>query len=262
MHALLHALHRLPDLAILTIVVGTTVGLVAAAPFVVRVLSRRTIAPAHDEAAYDAFKAVTAMMGVVLAFSLVQANANLRSAETLVGREAIALAAIDRILLRMDTPNASDLRPLVAAYGQSRIRDEWPEMSVGERSSGTDARYTDLSRAARALRPADARQQSMFSELLKHLDELAEVREMLILDSEVMLPDFFWITTGGLLLLALGLAALSDVTLSRIVGLGSATAAVSLLLAFVIIVDQPFAGETSVSPAPLRKVLELNARRI
>jgi hypothetical protein len=34
-----------------------------------------------------------------------------------------------------------------------------------------------------------------------------------------------------------------------------------LLLAFVIIVDIPFEGETSVSPRPLQKALMLNAKR-
>jgi hypothetical protein len=258
---LLEFLHDLPDLAVLPLIVALVVAGAMAAPFIGRRILRLRPNAARDEAAFDAYKAIMAMVGVVLAFSLVQVNANLRSAETIVGREASAFALVDRTLLRFGGPGAAQVRPLLAAYGQSRIHDEWPDLARAGRNAETEARYTALSRAGRAIEPGDPRQQAMYAELLKGLDDLAESRDLVLQDAETELPLFFWIVTDGFLALAFALALLADNTLGRAVGLGAAAAGVALLLAFVIIVDQPYRGETSVSPSPIMKALVLNSRR-
>jgi hypothetical protein len=262
MAQLLELLHHLSDLGILATVLIVIVGVMMGAPFILRLKKEvKDVAETRDEAAHDAYKAIMSMIGVVLAFSLVQVNGNLRSAETVVGKEAAALSTLDRVLLRMGTPAAAEVRPLVAEYGNSRIVDEWPGLAHGERDARTDNKYNALSKASRALNPNDLRQQSMFNEVLKNLDDIAEQREMLIMDSDVALPNFFWITTTGFLVLAFVLATLTVPTLGRAVGLAAPAAGVALLLAFVIIVDQPFSGQTSVSSAAIQKTLKLNERR-
>ena len=254
-------LHSLPDLVILPLVVTVIVAVAMLAPLIGRRIMRIPDNARRDEVVFDAYKAIMAMVGVVLAFSLVQVNGNLRSAETLIGREASAFAAVDRILLRFGNQTALDARPLLAAYGQSRVNEEWPGLARAERNPGTDERYTTMSQAARALEPSPGRQQAMFAELLKGLDDLAEARELVLQDAQTELPVFFWIVTYGFLVLAFALALLAEPTLSRTVGLGATAAGVALLLAFVIIVDQPYKGETSVSPSPIQKTLVLNSRR-
>ena len=104
----------------------------------------------------------------------------------------------------------------------------------------------------------------MYGELVKALDDLANIREELITgaDPETSgLPAFFWATIVGLIAVAFCLATLATASLGRTVAVGAAAAAIALLLAFVIIVDIPFEGETSVSPRPLEKALMINAKR-
>jgi hypothetical protein len=258
---MLDLIHTLPDLVILPMVVAILVAVAMLAPLAGRHLLRLQGNAARDEGAFDAYKAIMAMVGVVLAFSLVQVNGNLREAESLVAREASAFALVDRTLLRFGSDAALNARPLLAAYGRSRVDDEWPGLARSERNATTDLRYTALSRFARAVEPAQGRQQAMYSELLKGLDDLAETREMVLQDAETALPIFFWFVTGGFLALALALALMSDPALSRIVGLGASAAGVGLLLAFVIIIDEPYKGGTSVTPLAIKKALILNDRR-
>lgn len=262
MQAVLSHLHRLPNLAILFVVVAVVSGLAAAAPHVGRRMLRLKRDEARGTAATDAFKAVMAMTGVVLAFALVEANTNLHAIEGLVAREGAALSAVDRALLRSGNPQLVAIRPVLAAYGASIVSDEWPILATADRSDATDDAYNALSAQARAANPADARQQIMFAELLKSLDDLADLREQRIAESEADLPAFFWTTATGLLLVAFGLGLLAMDTLETSVGLGATAAAVGLLLAFVVIVDQPFEGDTSVSPKEIVKALKLNARRM
>lgn len=133
----------------------------------------------------------------------------------------------------------------------------------GERSEAASAAYTELSKGIRAIGPdATTRQQAMYRELLKALDDLFDLREEIISDSELGLPKFFWVTTLGLLTLGVVLAALTASNIGRTVGVGAPAAAVALLLAFVIIVDLPFEGETSVGSDSIKKMLTINAHRM
>lgn len=258
---MLNLLHRLPDLAILGVVLSIIVLIAVYLPVLSRRLFNYEISKEGDEAAFDAFKAVMAMIGVVLAFSLVQADSNLRSIEVTVEKEANALAATDRILMRIGRPDFAAARPLVAAYGKAVVEDEWPKLAQGARSDAADKAYNALSRTARALGPDTPREQAMYNELLKNLDDLAEYREAIVADADMHLPDFFWITVSGLMLIGFGLALLTQPTLSRRVGLGATAGAVALLLTFVIIVDVPFEGQTSVSSRQIERTLIVNARR-
>ena len=262
MSTLLSKLHLLPNLEILVIVVGVLSALTMLAPHIGRRVLRIRKGGSWAPAALDAFKALMTMTGVVLAFALVQANANLHMIEEIVAKEASALAATDRSLLRSGNPALVTLRPALSAYGRSIVDDEWPLLAEQDRGTGTDQAYNALSRQARAVTPADARQQAMFAELLKNLDDMADFREQRLAESESDLPEFFWVTTAGLMAVAFVLALLADASLATTVSLGATTAAVALVMSFVIIVDQPFEGETSVKPKEIVKALDLNARRI
>lgn len=261
MSSLLRLLHQLPDLAILALVVVVLTGFAMAAPFIGQRLFRLPADEKRADAAFDAFKAVMAMTGVVLAFALVEANANLHAVQALVAKEAAAITAADRSLLRSGNPGLITLRPALAAYATSIVDDEWPLLATEARSGDTDDAYNALSKQARAVNPADARQQAMFSELLKALDDMADYREQRLVEGESDLPSFFWVTTGGLLAIGFGLALLTAATLHGIVSVGATTAAIALLVGFTIIVDQPFEGETSVTPKEIVKALQLNSRR-
>jgi hypothetical protein len=264
MHRILHWLHQLGDPEILALVLTTiTLGMMAA-PHIGRGVLRLSGRKERDEAVFSAFNAVVSMLGVVLAFSLVQANATLRTLEGKVTKEAAAFEALDRALLRIGKPGFAGLRPGLAAYGQSIVADEWPQLASGGRSAKTDDLFNALARSIQSLIPEGGRQQAVYAELVKTLDDLADLREELLSDADPEtsgLPVFFWTTIAGLIGVAFCLATLTAPSLGRTVAVGAAGAAIALLLAFVIIVDIPFEGDTSVSSRPLQKALILNAKR-
>jgi hypothetical protein len=258
---LLTALHRLPDLAILVVVVILITSLSVLAPIIAHRILGLSQDQDRQDAALDGYKAIMGMMGVVLAFSLVQANTNLQTVQALVGKEATALAAVDRVLLRSGQADLIALRPQLADFGTKIVQLEWPLLASGDRSPDADAAYTKLSRGVRAMSPTDQRQETMYGELLKQMDDLSELREQVIEASDISLPNFFWITTTGLLLVALGLASATSDGLKQRVAVAATAAAVALLLVFVIIIDRPFEGETSVSSDPISKALQRNSHR-
>jgi hypothetical protein len=264
MHQVLHWLHKLSDAQILALVLTSLTLAMMAAPRLGRTLLRLPERKERDEAVANAFSAVVSMLGVVLAFSLVQANNTLREFQGKVTKEAVALEVLDRSLLTIGKPAFAELRPRLAAYGQSMVADEWPSLAGGGRSARTDDLFNTLAKGIHDLNPDDARQQTIYAELIRTLDELADLREELLAgaDPETSgLPSFFWSTIVGLIAVAFCLATMTVPALGRTVAVGAAAAAIAMLLSFVIIVDVPFEGETSVSSRPLQKALLVNAGR-
>jgi hypothetical protein len=251
----------MPDLAILAWVVVVLTGVAMLAPQFGRRALRWGEDRVREDAAFDGYKAVASMIGVVLAFSLVQANGVLRSLDDVVAKEAATISTTDRVLQRIGQPQLGDLRPALAAYGQSIVNDEWPRLALGQRNPATDDAFAVVSKAIRSATPTDSRQQAMYNELLRNLDNLADLREQIVAATDEGLPHFFWITVLGLMVVCGGLAAVSGAGLSRAVGLGGPATAIALLLAFVIIVDKPFEGETSVKPTAIVKMLVLMSHR-
>jgi hypothetical protein len=258
---ILHLMHRLPDLLILAITVVVLTGLAMAAPFVSRHVFGLPTHEKRNSAALDSYKAVMATVAFVLAFSLVQANGNLHSVDALVDKEAATISATDRVLLRLGKPELAALRPALVKYARTLIDDEWPLLTVGQRSTAADDAFTALSRAARELAPDNARQEAMYNELLRDLDDIADFREQIIGVTDEGLPGFFWITISGLLAIGLFLAGLVGGDLINTIAVGATAAAIGLLLAFLIVVDLPFEGETSVRPTSIEKALVVIARR-
>jgi hypothetical protein len=257
----LHFMHQSPDLGILAVTLIAVTCAAMLAPHIGRHVLRFPKNDERDDAAFDGYKSLMGMIGVVLAFSLVQANSNLRQVTDTVSKEASAIATVDRILLRSGKPDLVALRPLLAKYGESLVNDEWPLLSRGERSDAASEAYNNLSKGARATSPEDSRQQAVYAELLKTMDDLFDLREEVLADSEIGLPKFFWVTAFGLLIVGFVLAGLTASSLSRTVGVGAPAAGVALLLAFVIIVDLPFEGETSIGPEAIKKTLTIDAHR-
>jgi hypothetical protein len=262
--ALLLWLHQFGNLTILLIVVTGFAIAMMIGPYFGRHILRLKPNTLLDEASFKAFSAIMSMVGVVLAFSLVEANNSLSGAQSIVVHEAAAFQAVDRSLLRSNNAEFAAVRPLLASFGGVLLQHEWPNLKFGLRDQVAEKSFDDVSRAFGKLDPKNYREQDMFDEAVRQLDVLGDDREALIAAADPQesgLPAYFWITISSLLGLCFGLACLSDTNVERTVGLGAEAAAIGLMLAFLIIVDEPFEGQTSVSPNPIKVALQVNQTR-
>jgi len=257
-------LYNLPNLGI-ALLLGTVGGcLLAGVPFLREKLLRIQVPADQSEAVGKALSVVVGFTGVVLAFSLVQAQNNLRNLEAHVGVEAHNLSQLDRLLVRYGDPElffstsyASDaIRAYLREYANSIVRDEWPELRKGRSSERTAALYRPISRNLLAIDPPPGRQSLIYAEMLKKADEIAADRKArVVAATKLEVPWIFWQTIVVLLVLLLVLAALSEATFGRAVALGGQGFGLALLVALVFIFDEPFKGEQSVSPEPIVTVV-------
>ena len=91
----------------------------------------------HAKAAHDALGVVIGFAALILAFSLVQEQINVRNLEAQVGTEADNLSQLDRLLVRFGNPGDDALRLSLREYANSITNDEWPEQSKGGASGRT-----------------------------------------------------------------------------------------------------------------------------
>jgi Protein of unknown function (DUF4239) len=257
-------LYKLPDVGI-ALVFGTVGAcLLAGLPFLREKLLRIQVLGDDSEFASKALNVVIGFTGVVLAFSLVQAHNNLRNLEAQVGTEGHNLAQLDRLLIRYGDPElflttsyATDaIRVSLREYADSIVKDEWPELSKGRPSQRTRALFRPISRGILAIDPPPGRQSLIYAEMLKKTDEIAADRKArVVAATKLELPWIFWETIVALLVVLLLLAAFSEATFVRAVALGGQGFGLALLVSLVFIFDEPFKGQSAVSPEPIVTVV-------
>jgi hypothetical protein len=255
-------LYNLPDIGIALLFGIVGAGLLAGVPFLREKLLRIQVPGDHSEAAHNASGVVIGFTGVVLAFSLVEAHGNLRNLEAQVGTEGHNLAQMDRLILRYGDPADDAIRASLRDYANSIVTDEWPELRKGRQSERTTALFRPISRSILAIDPTPGRQSLIYAEMLKKVDEIAADRKArVVAATKLELPSIFWEAIIALLVIVLLLAAFSESTFGRAMALGGQGFGLALLVALVFIWDEPFKGQTSVSPDPIIKVIaEMQAR--
>jgi hypothetical protein len=122
--------------------------------------------------------------------------------------------------------------------------------------------FRPISRGIIAIEPTAGRQTLIYAEMLKKADEIAADRKArLVAATKLELLAIFWEAIVGLLAMLLLLAAFSECTFGRALALGAQGFGLALLVALVFIFDEPFKGQTAVSPQPIITVVaEMEAR--
>lgn len=117
------------------------------------------------------------MTSLVLAFTLVEAENNFRKADLLVATEASQINRLDRLLSRYGDDSATDLRRHLLAYAKAIVDDEWPAMLHGGRSDKVRLALTPLSRGIFEIEPRPGRETTIYAEILRSFDTIAESRD-------------------------------------------------------------------------------------
>ena len=247
-------LYSLPDLGVV-ILFGSVLALVFALAPLLRLRLFGHVSDANSEIARTTITAITGFTGVVLAFSLVQAQGNLRGGQQTVASEAMQLEQMDRLLTQYGDAKVAAIHEAVLAYAESVVADEWPKLSEHSSSKRTADLFGALSRRIVDIQPTPGRENVIYADLVKIADQLAESREDRLNATDLGLPPIFWEAIALLTLLLVGFAAFVEPRRARAMSLGGLGAGLALLIALVFIFDQPFLGDVSVTPDAIVKAL-------
>jgi hypothetical protein len=245
-------LYSLSDISVAILFSAVAAIAFAAAPLLRAQLFGKVSEPG-SEFARTTMTAITGFTGALLAFSLVQAQGNLRAVQQMIATEAMQLRQMDRILASYGDERVVAIRRTVRAYTQSVVADEWPKLAEGSSSQLTADLFHTLSQEILAIEPASARQAVIYGDLVKIVDQLAESRQDRLSATSLALPPIYWETIGSLMVLLITFSAFIEAR--RAISLGGLGAGLALLVTLVFIFDQPFLGDVSVTPDPVVKAL-------
>ncbi len=247
-------LYSLSDLSVAVLFSIAVAAILTAAPLL-RASLFGEISETRAEIARTTMTAITGFTGVVLAFSLVQAQGNLRDVQKSVATEAMQLEQLDRLLASYGDTDVAAIRETVRAYAQSVVVDEWPKLSEHSRSERTGELFRTLTRKVLAIQPSSARTNVLYGDLVRTVDLLTESREDRLGATDLGLPPIFWEVIGFLMTLLVAFAAFVEP--QRALSLGGLGAGLASLVTLVFIFDQPFLGHVSATPEPIVRALQI-----
>lgn len=253
METLILWLTTFSDGTILLVSATLTVGLALAIAFAMHrfwLANRLDALEEHTKLAEVVHGSLLAFAVFVLALVLSDVRTNLARADDAVSREGSFVARLDRDLASLPGPEAAQARASLRAYVEAVVAGEWTSLS--ERSP-TLAGSADqaLAKLVPDMRKVISTHPEAGPSLRSLIEKLEDYRQGRLEAATKSVPHIFWLVIGVFLIAAMamnGRYKLNWIALSLI---SVHMAAIGLVLGLIITMDEPFRGETSISPLPL-----------
>ena len=205
-----------------------------------------------------------ALSAILLSFSLVLVITNFERVDANIASEASRINDVDRLLQQYGDPSLKPIREQLTKYTASILNDEWPRLKLKEEGIETANLFKPVSDAIGKINPTTMRESVIFTEILKKLNEVMELRETRLESSHIGLHRIYWIVNFAILLGVLFMSAVA-LLLNRwltAIGITLELAALIGLMTIVFVCDQPFKGSVSVKPDAIADTLKtLEARQ-
>ncbi|MFB6628979.1 hypothetical protein ACFCWY_03735 [Streptomyces sp. NPDC056362] len=236
--------------------VGGTVALAVAGSVLLRRRYPSLARGEHNDMVGVTLGMFGAIYGIILAFVIVTLWTQLDSTQTIVASEATDAALIARDAAAFPPGVRADLDTALSGYVHAVVEDQWPRMRAGQPSYGaTETHLRSAFEVLQAYDPKSPREEVFYEEAVTHLNDVAAQRRARLNMAEQELPPLLQALAFGGAIVLVPLTFLYGMRKLRIQLLFVASVAgligFSLLLVFVL--DRPFAGELSVSPAPYQE---------
>lgn len=253
MIALIHWLATLSDTVILTVCATAIAGialLLAAIAHWLLFAGRYQALEEHGKLAEVVHGSLLAFTVFVLALVLTDVRSNLARADDAVSREGSYLARLDRDLAALTGSEAEAARQALRAYAESVVRDEWHALSLQEAGLSAKAGQS-LASLVTAVRGAALAHPDAGASLRGLLDKLEDHRQGRLETASKSVPSIFWWMIAVFLISAMLMNGRYRLTGTTLALIAVHMAAIGMVLGLIIIMDEPFRGETSISSAPL-----------
>jgi hypothetical protein len=222
------------------------------------VLARRIFPPREDsqfEAVADSLRVVYELIfALILAFVIAAVLDVMGNAEAVVASEATTIGELIRANDALPEKDRDRLDASVDAYVEAVANHEWETMKDGESSPQATAALESMHAEYHLVEPKGASQTETYSHALDNLTEIGSMRRERLNIAAADLPTMLrvLVVVGVFLLLVLEYRP----ELSRIGGLvfmGTLAMVVTAAFLLTVVLNYPFAGDVSVSNAPLKE---------
>ncbi|MEU8434463.1 DUF4239 domain-containing protein [Streptomyces sp. NPDC029216] len=197
-----------------------------------------------------------AIYGIILAFVIVTLWTQLEETQTIVASEATDAALIARDAAAFPQPVRAGLDSAMSGYVHAVVEDQWPRMRGGNPSYGaTEVHLQAAYRVLQTYDPKSQTEQVFYEQAVGHLNDVASQRRARITMARQELPPLLQALAFGGAVVLVPLTFLYGLRKLRvqILFIAAVSGLVGFSLLLVLVLDRPFAGDLSVSPAPYRE---------
>jgi hypothetical protein len=175
----------------------------------------------------------------------------------IVTKEASSLAALYRDVSGYPEPLRGQLQDELREYAHYTIEDGWPQQARGIVPTGGTARITTFFNTLETFEPEKKREELLHAEALRQFNNLVETRRARLANVTTGIPPVLWWTVAIGAILMIGIIWMLNMEIHVHVLLGSALAVFLGMMIFLIAaMDNPFRGEVSIGPDPIKLVYE------
>jgi hypothetical protein len=232
---------------------------------VLALLSRRLLFSPHDEAFESHSKLADVVHGSLLAFSvfvlalvLTEVRSNLGKADDTELREASVIARLVRDLQTLGTEDASTARDRVKDYVRSAVSAEWAMLAQPDPSLAGETDHA-LALLVAQVNKVATDNPAAAGALRAYLDKLEDLRQSRLEFATKSVPPVFWWVMAVFVVGAMIMNGRHKLDAFGMTLIAFHMGAIGLVVALILVMDAPFRGETSVSPASLMKAARLSS---
>jgi len=192
----------------------------------------------------------------VLALVLTEVRSNLGKADDAALREASVITRLVRDLATLGTEDASTARERVKDYVRSAVSTEWQTLAqqVPSLAEETDRAMASL---VAQVNSVAADNPEAASALRAYVDKLEELRQSRLESATKSVPPVFWWVMAVFIAGAMIMNGRHRLDAFGLTLIAFHMGAIGLVVALILVMDAPFRGETSVSPASLVRAARL-----
>lgn len=202
-------------------------------------------------------QSIFAFLVFLLALTLGDVRANFSKAQDSVINESLELRQYVFLLDLQPNPFTAQQKKQLERYVKAVVSDEWRSLAQAEPalSAETDKAFADLRNSVKKTVQESGISPYM-DKILASLTKLENSRLLRYQLATASSPRVFWLYIAILMLLGSVMTGHAKLDLRRASVLGAYYGALGMVVGLIMIMDQPFRGETSISSDPFRMVLE------
>jgi Protein of unknown function (DUF4239) len=245
-----------PTLATL-LAVGLAAALSVGCLFAIHAVIPHRLRSLHNDVAGFVLAIVGVIYAVLLAFIAIAVWQSYTAADDLVQTEANLVDDLYRSTISLPPGLATTLRQDLYSYTETVMQQEWPQMttSMPARIPGwlsLDHFHLGLI----GLHPQDASTLAAQSSMLQLLNKLYDVRRGRYHAAESSLPAILWwnLLAGAVILMVFSSLFGTPRLAMHAVMVGLLGGSIGLVLMLVVLLDNPFVGQSQVSVEPFKSL--------
>lgn len=202
-------------------------------------------------------KSIFAFVVFLLAITLADVRTNFAKTNDNVIMEAAEISHFYHDLELESGESSKRIRHFLLDYARNAVAYDWKSLGAARPhlSSQATASIDTLRYIVRdeGMKDGFSEDQKRHWRAVTKLDDLRQAR---LQNATASAPHIFWIVTGILIVIGSMMTGRKKPTLSRLFILSCYFGALGMIVSLITIFDEPFSGETSVSPAPIVETLK------